>query len=297
MSYKFPTRFENPNFTDSRREKTEAELELKIQQTTNIGIARGYQRQGKQFEADVILSRVNGNGQRQQPDPFDPLVAVETAKREQLLRAVQQDLASEIPEVAGDRVLLPNMTYNQLLNIQGNKTQFRRFYQDYRNSKPQYPPGNFFFSPQFQMLTGPNTNWGSIPERVAPPAAVPGSSHSVSSKMTSSYRTGRHSDVSSIPNTQILHQYPKPPETPERAAAVRKVYKKHREGLRYAQIPDRQIKKYLSLPKRIRDRLYIAQRQGKSFQPRMLEMPGGQTRINAIKKAMRGKPVPEEEDG
>jgi hypothetical protein len=101
MKSPFVSSFQNSNIADFDRARAQALLEMKIRETADVGRARGYVREGKPFEAQVILSKY---GALQKESPFDPLVARETAQRTKQLGNLQSQLSQELgfPDLIDD---------------------------------------------------------------------------------------------------------------------------------------------------------------------------------------------------
>jgi hypothetical protein len=147
MKSPFVSSFQNSNIADFDRARAQALLEMKIRETADVGRARGYVREGKPFEAQVILSKYGG---LREESPFDPLVARETAQRTKQLGNLQSQLSQELgfPDIN-----LPQLTLNQLKYLEQNKSYWKNAYDNYKRNYPNSSPSTFFNSAEFKALT------------------------------------------------------------------------------------------------------------------------------------------------
>ena len=161
----------NPYLRDAERQKGEAMLALKIQQTSDVGMARGYTREGKAFEASVIMSKY---GALSQDGQFDPLAARETSQRAGLMRDTIKALVSAFPEVPGieQALLMRNFSAGELQQLLSNKGDFKLAYEDWRKRSPNAQIGEFFVSPQFKVLGSKNFSYNDDMKLTGSPAEI-----------------------------------------------------------------------------------------------------------------------------
>ena len=164
----------NPYLRDAERQKGQAMLALKIQQTSDVGMARGYTREGKAFEASVIMSKY---GALSQDGQFDPLAARETAQRAGLMKETIRALVAAFPEVPGieQALLMRNLSAAELQQLLANKADFKLAYEDWQKSTPNAQIGQFFVSPQFRVLGSKNFTYNKFLGRdgtIASPAEI-----------------------------------------------------------------------------------------------------------------------------
>ena len=153
MNGAFVAHSSNPLLRDAARAKGQAMLELFNRQTADVGEARGYLREGKPFEAGVIIGKY---GSLAPEDQFDPRLAAETSQRSQLLGQAIDALAKALPLASGmaNSLVMRNFTFAELQGFLKNKEDIQFAYEDFRkqNALGGNNLSDFFASPQFRVL-------------------------------------------------------------------------------------------------------------------------------------------------
>ena len=162
----------NPSLHDAERSKGEAMLQLRIQQTSDVGLARGYEREGKPFEASIIMSKY---GALSQDGQFDPVSARETAQRSAAMKEVIATLVRTFPEIPNveQALLLRNFSLAELQQLLANKDDFRFAWEDYKGrAGPNASLSSFFASPQFRVLGSKNFSYNADNALLGSPSEI-----------------------------------------------------------------------------------------------------------------------------
>ena len=158
----------NPYMEHAKKQQKEAEEQTKIKEISDVGLARGLRRQGKVFDANLLLAKYGSLDTDE--SEFGNIREIEAHRR--MVNDVERAIQKRIPSLNPEQIRghLQSADRFELQNLASNMDNLANAYQLWDK---QNPPGDFFRSMQYRVLKDINRpiNQGLIRDRPEGPRA------------------------------------------------------------------------------------------------------------------------------
>ena len=158
----------NAYMEHAKKQQKEAEEQTKIKEISDVGLARGLRRQGKVFDANLLLAKYGSLDTDE--SEFGNIREIESHRR--MVNDVERAIQKRIPSLNPEQIRghLQSADRFELQNLASNMDNLANAYQLWDK---QNPPGDFFRSMQYRVLKDINRpiNQGLIRDRPGGPRA------------------------------------------------------------------------------------------------------------------------------